>query len=75
MGMVTKCSNVYNLELQLISGRKWQRQYFVKYKSCAHVHNCWVPEQHLLPSLVAKFNRKNQVVYFSWEMLDELLLL
>lgn len=41
-----------------------QKQYFVKYKGLAHVHNCWVPESELLsegPLLVAEFNRKNEV--------------
>jgi hypothetical protein len=41
-----------------------QKQYFVKYKGLAHVHNRWLPENQLLleaPWLVAKFNQKNQV--------------
>lgn len=45
-----------------------QKQYFVKYKGLAHGHNNWIPESQLLleaPSLVAKFNRKNQVKYFA----------
>ncbi|KAK0583701.1 hypothetical protein LWI29_001666 [Acer saccharum] len=44
------------------SGSRKQKQYFVKYKGFAHVHNRWVPECQLLevPSLVSKFNRKNQ---------------
>ncbi|XWS28986.1 hypothetical protein CRYUN_Cryun25bG0118000 [Craigia yunnanensis] len=44
-------------------GLQRQKQYFVKYKGLAHVHNRWVPENQILleaPSLVAKYNRKNQ---------------
>ncbi|XVF68548.1 hypothetical protein PTKIN_Ptkin11bG0011700 [Pterospermum kingtungense] len=40
-----------------------QKQYFVKYKGLAHVHNRWVPENQMLleaPSLVARYNPKNQ---------------
>lgn len=50
----------------LVPGIK-RKEYFVKYKGIAHIHNCWVPESKLLreaPLLVAKFNRKNQVLYF-----------
>jgi hypothetical protein len=42
-----------------------QKQYFVKYKGLAHVHNRWFPENQLLleaPRLVAKFSqKKNQI--------------
>ncbi|XVF20260.1 hypothetical protein REPUB_Repub11eG0182400 [Reevesia pubescens] len=44
-------------------GLRRQKQYFVKYKGLAHVHNRWVPENQVLleaPSLVAKYNRKSQ---------------
>ncbi|KAK8988433.1 hypothetical protein V6N11_029823 [Hibiscus sabdariffa] len=44
-------------------GLQRQKQYFVKYKGLAHVHNRWVPENQVLleaPSLIAKYNRKNQ---------------
>ncbi|XP_022728687.1 uncharacterized protein LOC111284231, partial [Durio zibethinus] len=44
-------------------GLRRQKQYFVKYKGLAHVHNRWVPENQVLleaPSLVAKYNRRNQ---------------
>ncbi|TYH07445.1 hypothetical protein ES288_A08G234300v1 [Gossypium darwinii] len=47
----------------LEDGLRGQKQYFVKYKGLAHVHNCWLPENQVLleaPSLVAKYNRKNQ---------------
>ncbi|XP_059430737.1 helicase protein MOM1 isoform X2 [Corylus avellana] len=47
-----------------------QKQYFVKYKGLAHVHNHWLPENQLLleaPSLVAKFNPKNQVLRWKQE--------
>ncbi|RVW38747.1 Chromodomain-helicase-DNA-binding protein 3 [Vitis vinifera] len=51
------------VELPSAEGVQKQKQYFVKYKGLAHVHNHWIPESQLLleaPSLVAKFNRKNQ---------------
>ncbi|XVE59076.1 hypothetical protein DITRI_Ditri05aG0015900 [Diplodiscus trichospermus] len=44
-------------------GLQRQKQYFVKYKGLAHVHNRWVPEHQVLleaPSLLAKYNGKNQ---------------
>ncbi|KAK1265772.1 Helicase protein MOM1 [Acorus gramineus] len=44
-------------------GMQKEKQYLVKYKGLAHVHNRWVPEKQLLieaPMLVAKFNRKHQ---------------
>ncbi|KAK9022272.1 hypothetical protein V6N11_002552 [Hibiscus sabdariffa] len=44
-------------------GLQGQKQYFVKYKGLAHVHNRWVPEKQVLleaPSLIAKYNGKNQ---------------
>ncbi|XP_062172135.1 helicase protein MOM1 [Alnus glutinosa] len=47
-----------------------QKQYFVKYKGLAHVHNRWLPENQLLleaPWLVAKFNQKNQVLGWKQE--------
>ncbi|GMI92127.1 hypothetical protein HRI_002881800 [Hibiscus trionum] len=44
-------------------GLQRQKQYFVKYKGLAHVHNRWVPENQVLleaPSLIAKHNGKKQ---------------
>ncbi|KAE8696703.1 putative Kinase family protein / peptidoglycan-binding LysM domain-containing protein [Hibiscus syriacus] len=44
-------------------GLQSEKQYFVKYKGLAHVHNRWVPENQVLleaPSLIAKYNRKKQ---------------
>ncbi|XP_022743956.1 chromodomain-helicase-DNA-binding protein 3-like [Durio zibethinus] len=40
-----------------------EKQYLVKYRGLAHVHNRWIPEQKLLfeaPTLVTKYNSKNQ---------------
>ncbi|KAL4292612.1 hypothetical protein AHAS_Ahas18G0045500 [Arachis hypogaea] len=40
-----------------------QKEYLVKYKGIAHVHNRWIPENQLLreaPSLLKNFNMKNQ---------------
>ncbi|CAN1837353.1 Helicase protein MOM1 [Linum perenne] len=46
------------------TGLHTEKQFFVKYKGLAHVHNQWVLETQLLtetPSLAADFNQKNQV--------------
>ncbi|XP_061946497.1 helicase protein MOM1-like isoform X5 [Populus nigra] len=46
------------------NGVQRQKQFYVKYKGLAHVHNRWLPENQLIleaPSLLAKFNQKNQV--------------
>nr|XP_048324934.1 helicase protein MOM1 isoform X7 [Ziziphus jujuba var. spinosa] len=56
------------VEVSDVDGLQKQKEFLVKYKGLAHIHNCWVPESKLLldaPSLVAKFNRKNQVI--SWK--------
>ncbi|XVF76397.1 hypothetical protein PTKIN_Ptkin13bG0263300 [Pterospermum kingtungense] len=40
-----------------------EKQYFVKYRGLAHVHNRWIPEEKLLfeaPTLVTIYNSKNQ---------------
>ncbi|OMO91541.1 hypothetical protein COLO4_18304 [Corchorus olitorius] len=50
-------------EVEASQGLQRQKQYFVQYKGLAHVHNRWVPENQVLleaPSLVAKYNRRNQ---------------
>ncbi|RWR81523.1 helicase protein MOM1-like protein isoform X1 [Cinnamomum micranthum f. kanehirae] len=43
-------------------GMRKEKQYLVKYRGLAHVHNRWVPESHLhdAPVLLAKFNRGHQ---------------
>ncbi|XP_040949489.1 helicase protein MOM1 isoform X2 [Gossypium hirsutum] len=44
-------------------GLQRQKQYFVKYEGLAHVHNRWLSEDQVLleaPSLVAKYNQRNQ---------------
>ncbi|XVE76171.1 hypothetical protein DITRI_Ditri12bG0151600 [Diplodiscus trichospermus] len=46
-----------------IKGIQREKQYLVKYRGLAHVHNCWIPEKELLveaPTLVTKYNSKNQ---------------
>ncbi|XP_026415327.1 helicase protein MOM1-like isoform X2 [Papaver somniferum] len=51
-------------EVELADSEGVQKQYLVKYRCLAHVHNRWVPESQLLleaPVLVGKF-KKNQVV-------------
>lgn len=52
--------------MHMVPGLRKEREFFVKYKGLAHIHNRWVSENKLLldaPSLVAKFNRKSQVSY------------
>ncbi|XP_062082123.1 helicase protein MOM1 isoform X2 [Humulus lupulus] len=52
------------VEVLDVDGLQKEREFFVKYKGLAHIHNLWVPESKLLldaPSLVEKFNRENQV--------------
>ncbi|XP_060668417.1 helicase protein MOM1 isoform X6 [Ziziphus jujuba] len=58
------------VEVSDVDGLQKQKEFLVKYKGLAHIHNCWVPESKLLldaPSLVAKFNRKNQVITWKQE--------
>ncbi|XP_052187157.1 helicase protein MOM1 isoform X2 [Diospyros lotus] len=53
------------VEVQDSEGSRKQKQYLVKYRGLAHVHNHWIPETHLLleaPVLVSEFNQKNQVM-------------
>ncbi|CAN6458269.1 unnamed protein product [Victoria cruziana] len=43
--------------------RKVEKEYFVKYRGLAHVHNRWIPERELLadaPKILTKFNSKYQ---------------
>lgn len=50
------------------SGVKEQKQYSVKYKGLAHIHNHWVPEiqlRHEVPELLAEFDEKKEVTVFS----------
>ncbi|CAL1366809.1 unnamed protein product [Linum trigynum] len=52
------------VELPDLNGLLKKKEFFVKYKGLAHVHNQWVPETQLLseaPSLVANFYQKNKV--------------
>lgn len=47
-----------------------EKQYFVKYKGLAHIHNNWVPETQLIleaPQLLSKFTRKHQVTRWKQE--------
>lgn len=50
-----------------VLGSTAQKEFLVKYKGLAYVHNRWVPENQLLleaPSLLMNFNMKDQVFYF-----------
>ncbi|XP_016651691.1 PREDICTED: helicase protein MOM1-like isoform X3 [Prunus mume] len=52
------------VEVSDVDGLLKRKEFFVKYKGLAHIHNQWVPESKLLleaPTLVGKFNRNNQV--------------
>ncbi|MCL7035003.1 hypothetical protein MKW94_004353 [Papaver nudicaule] len=65
-------------EVKLADSEGVQKQYLVKYRCLAHVHNQWVPENQLLleaPVLVGKF-KKNQVVRWKpeWAVPQRLLL-
>ncbi|CAM0950224.1 unnamed protein product [Alopecurus aequalis] len=48
------------------------KQYFVKYKNLAHVHNQWIPERYIIDStpgghnLVSKFSKKFQKEKTMW---------
>ncbi|KAA8550370.1 hypothetical protein F0562_002054 [Nyssa sinensis] len=58
------------VEMPESEGLRKQKQYFVKYKGLAHVHNHWVPETQLhleAQSLVAKFDQQNQVTRWKLE--------
>ncbi|PQQ19204.1 helicase protein MOM1 isoform X1 [Prunus yedoensis var. nudiflora] len=52
------------VEVSDVDGLLKRKEFFVKYKGLAHIHNQWVPESKVLleaPTLVGKFNRNNQV--------------
>ncbi|ONI00775.1 hypothetical protein PRUPE_6G104600 [Prunus persica] len=52
------------VEVSDVDGLLKRKEFFVKYKGLAHIHNQWVPESKVLleaPTLVVKFNRNNQV--------------
>ncbi|XP_024028326.1 helicase protein MOM1 isoform X1 [Morus notabilis] len=62
--------NVREVDVLDVDGLRKERDFFVKYKGLAHIHNRWVSENKLLldaPSLVAKFNRKSQVTRWKKE--------
>ncbi|XP_031384761.1 helicase protein MOM1 isoform X3 [Punica granatum] len=57
--------DVREVEVSDANGWQAQRQFFVKYKGLAHVHNRWVPEAELLiesPSAIARFDKRSQSV-------------
>lgn len=42
-----------------------QKEYLVKYKDLAHIHNRWIPETELTlesSTLLARFNKYNKVL-------------
>ncbi|XP_076916701.1 uncharacterized protein LOC143576511 isoform X2 [Bidens hawaiensis] len=57
------------LEVSEASGLQKQKQYFVKYKGVAHIHNQWIPESQLLleAPLLAENYSKNGLVKWNEE--------
>ncbi|GMG98857.1 hypothetical protein Nepgr_000697 [Nepenthes gracilis] len=61
---VESICDVRQVEVSYAEGVQSQKEYFVKYKGLAHVHNQWIPESQLLfevPHLVLKFDQKKEV--------------
>ncbi|KAJ7981020.1 helicase protein MOM1-like [Quillaja saponaria] len=61
-----------------INGSKSQKQFLVKYRGLAHVHNLWLPESQLhleAPSLLRKFNENYKDIRWKsdWSMPHRLL--
>ncbi|XP_042027976.1 helicase protein MOM1-like [Salvia splendens] len=59
--------DVRELEVPNVKGVQ-QKQFLVKYRGLAHVHNHWVPEKQLLlenPCLVSNFLEKDQVAQWN----------
>ncbi|KAL2514360.1 Uncharacterized protein Fot_28331 [Forsythia ovata] len=49
-----------------------QRQYFVKYKGLAHIHNRWIPERELIlenPAIYSRYQKHNRKVHWKNEWL------
>ncbi|KAL6499793.1 hypothetical protein OROGR_027703 [Orobanche gracilis] len=60
--------DVREVEVSKVKGVR-QRQYLVKYKGLAHIHNHWVPEKQLLlenSCLVSNYIEKDQMVRSRW---------
>ncbi|KAK9691485.1 hypothetical protein RND81_09G199800 [Saponaria officinalis] len=55
--------DVREVELSNSKGSLGEKQYFVKYKGLAHIHNCWITETQLLseaPDLLVKFSEQGE---------------
>ncbi|XP_071908255.1 uncharacterized protein [Coffea arabica] len=70
MGVRTVSEGIESiLDVECVSANAaMQKQYLVKYKGLAHVHNCWIPEEKLLleaPALIERHKKKNQKL--SWK--------
>ncbi|GAB4842887.1 hypothetical protein Ancab_012866 [Ancistrocladus abbreviatus] len=62
--------DVREVELLNSAGVQKQKQYFVKYKGLAHVHNNWIPESQLLdeaPHLIAKYDQEKEISQWKLE--------
>ncbi|KAG6629446.1 hypothetical protein CIPAW_14G085200 [Carya illinoinensis] len=58
------------VEVPDVNGLQKQKQFFVKYKGLAHVHNRWVSEKQLLleaPWLIEKFTKTKQIMRWKHE--------
>ncbi|XP_074303491.1 uncharacterized protein LOC141637963 isoform X2 [Silene latifolia] len=65
------------VELSNSEGSLKEKQYFIKYKGLAHVHNCWIPETQLLneaPELFVKLNEQDKSWNPEWAVPHRLLL-
>ncbi|CAM0955492.1 unnamed protein product [Alopecurus aequalis] len=59
-------------DVKKAEGMQNSKQYFVKYKNLAHVHNCWVPEDDINvmpggPDLLSLFNKMNHTEKAIWK--------
>ncbi|KAL8115543.1 hypothetical protein AgCh_022154 [Apium graveolens] len=64
-GSIEAIWNAREAEVSDVKGLRKDKQYFVKYRGLAHVHNQWIPESRLLleaEELIEEFNRKSEVV-------------
>ncbi|KAL9244340.1 hypothetical protein vseg_018127 [Gypsophila vaccaria] len=65
------------VELTDSEGSRKEKQYFVKYKGLAHIHNCWIAEAQLLheaPKLLMEYSEQNMYWNPKWAVPHRLLL-
>nr|XP_017257821.1 PREDICTED: helicase protein MOM1-like isoform X2 [Daucus carota subsp. sativus] len=69
-GSVEAIWNAREAEVSNAEGLQKEKQYFVKYRGLAHIHNQWIAESRLLLEAgesVEEFNRKREVVKWNEE--------